>query len=218
MGHRIEELALEDGWTVHARIDLGTSIEAAVGADVAVEFTNPSAAPANVEALAALGIPVVVGTTGWQDQFPRVEAAVRTAGSAMVWSANYSVGAQLFFRMVREAAHLLSEHPQYGAWGWEIHHAAKRDAPSGTLLALVNTMRDAGYIHPVEVSCSRAGSHPGTHEIGFDSPDDTITLRHSARSRDGFARGALFAAQWIAGRKGVFTFEDVLFGPHAPPT
>lgn len=218
MGRRIEQLAIEDGWTIHARIDSGADIQAAAGADVAVEFTNAASTPANVEALARLRVPVVVGTTGWLDQLPRVEAAVASAGSALVWSANYSVGAQLFARVVRDAANLLSDHPEYGAWGWEIHHGAKRDAPSGTLLSLVDAMRAAGYAHPVDVSSNRAGAHPGTHEIGFDSPDDTITLRHTARSRDGFARGALIAARWVAGRSGVFTFDDVLFGPHAATT
>lgn len=218
MGQRIEQLAVADGWTIHARINSGTDLAAAAGADVAVEFTNAAAAAANIGALAALRVPVVVGTTGWLDQLAHVEAAVASAGSAMVRSANYSVGAQLFARVVRDAARLLSAHPEYGAWGWEIHHGGKQDAPSGTLLALVDAMRGAGYAHAVDVSSSRAGAHPGTHEIGFDSLDDTITLRHTARSRDGFARGALIAARWVAGRSGIFTFDDVLFGPHAATT
>jgi 4-hydroxy-tetrahydrodipicolinate reductase len=218
MGRRIEQIALEEGWLIHARIDAGDDLQAAGGADVAVEFTDAASTPANIEALAALHLPVVVGTTGWLDQLPRVEAAVVSAGAAMVWSANYSVGAQLFARVVRDAARLLSAHPQYGAWGWEIHHGAKRDAPSGTLRALVDAMRAVGYTQPIDASSSRAGAHPGTHEIGFDSPDDTITLRHVARNRDGFARGALIAARWVAGRRGVFTFDDVLFDPHATTT
>lgn len=218
MGRRIEQLAIEDGWTIHACIDAGNDLSAAAGADAAVEFTEAAATPANVTALAALRVPVVIGTTGWLDQRSRVEQAVLSTGSAMVWSANYSVGAQLFGRVVRDAARVLSAHPQYGAWGWEIHHRAKRDAPSGTLLALVDAMRAAGYAHAVDISSSRAGAHPGTHEIGFDSPDDTITLRHTARNRDGFARGALIAARWIVGRRGVYTFDDVLFGPNAVTT
>jgi 4-hydroxy-tetrahydrodipicolinate reductase len=218
MGRRIEQLAVEAGWTIHARIGSGAEIGSAAGADVAVEFTNPASAPVNVAALAALRLPVVVGTTGWLEQFASVEAAVTAAGSAMVWSANYSIGVQLFSRVVRDAAHLLAAHPQYGAWGWEIHHDTKRDAPSGTLIALVDAMRGAGYGAAIDVSSNRAGAHPGTHEIGFDSSDDTITLRHTARSRDGFARGALMAAHWIAGRTGIFTFGDVLFGPRAALT
>ena len=218
MGRRIEELAGEDGWTIHARIDSRADLPAAAGANVAVEFSCAAAVPDNVAALAALGIPVVVGTTGWLEQLPRVATAVADAGSAMVWSANFSVGARLFARVVSDAARLLATHPEYGAWGWEIHHRAKADAPSGTLLGLLDTMRAAGYAHPVDVGSNRAGTHPGTHEIGFDSPDDTLTLRHTARNRDGFARGALVAARWIAGRRGVFTFDDVLFGPHGAAT
>ncbi len=98
-----------------------------------------------------------------------------------------------------------------GAWAWEIHHQAKKDAPSGTLLKLVDCMREAGYTQPVDVSSNRAGAIPGTHEIGFDSPADTITLRHTARSREGFARGALEAARWVAGKTGCHEFSDILF-------
>ena len=110
-----------------------------------------------------------------------------------------------------EAAKLLASYPEYGAWAWEIHHITKMDAPSGTLLKLVDEMKSAGYSKNIDVSSSRAGAHPGTHEIGFDSAADTITLRHAARSREGFARGALKAAQWIAGKKGFYEFSEILF-------
>jgi 4-hydroxy-tetrahydrodipicolinate reductase len=110
------------------------------------------------------------------------------------------------------AANLLRDEAEYGAWAWEIHHDAKKDSPSGTLIHLVQAMKDAGYKRNIDTSSSRAGKHPGTHEIGFDSAADTITLRHTARSREGFARGALKSARWILTRKGVFTFEEVLFG------
>lgn len=215
MGRRIEELAIADGWTIHARIDSDTDLPAAAGADVAVEFTHAAAVPANVAALTAMQVPVVVGTTGWLDRLAAVQDDVRRGGSAMVWSANFSVGVRIFSRVVRDAAALLADQPQYGAWGWEIHHAAKRDAPSGTLLALIDDMRRAGYLRDIDASSSRAGTVPGTHEVGFDSAEDTITLRHTARSRDGFSRGALIAAQWVAGKQGVFTFDDVLFGQQA---
>ena len=116
------------------------------------------------------------------------------------------------FRLVNEAAKLLANEPAYGAWAWEIHHDTKKDAPSGTLIKLVDEMKKAGYTRHIDVSSNRAGRHPGTHDIGFDSAADTITLRHAARSREGFARGALKAAQWIVGKQGVFEFTDVLFG------
>jgi 4-hydroxy-tetrahydrodipicolinate reductase len=112
-------------------------------------------------------------------------------------------------RIVREAARLLANEPGFGAWAWEIHHATKQDAPSGTLLRLVEEMKAAGYTRDIDIASSRAGTHPGTHEIGFDSAADTITLHHAARSREGFARGALRAAQWIQGKKGVFEFSEL---------
>jgi 4-hydroxy-tetrahydrodipicolinate reductase len=110
----------------------------------------------------------------------------------------------VFTQLVTEAARLLAAEPDYGAWAWEIHHNTKKDAPSGTLLKLVDAMKQAGYQAPIDVGSNRAGRHPGTHEVGFDSGADTITLRHTARSREGFARGALRAAQWIIGKKGFY--------------
>jgi 4-hydroxy-tetrahydrodipicolinate reductase len=130
----------------------------------------------------------------------------------MVWSPNFSIGVNVFLRLVAEAARLLKDEPSYGAWGWEIHHSTKKDAPSGTLLKLVGEMKKAGYGRPIDASSNRAGAHPGTHEIGFDSAADTITLRHSARSREGFARGALKAAQWVVGKKGFFEFSEIMSG------
>jgi 4-hydroxy-tetrahydrodipicolinate reductase len=132
----------------------------------------------------------------------------------MIWSPNFSIGVNVFTRLVREAARLLANEPQYGAWAWEIHHHTKKDATSGTLIKLVEEMKAAGYTRPIDASSNRAGAHPGTHEIGFDSAADTITLRHTARNREGFARGALKAAQWIAdngGKKGLFEFNQILF-------
>jgi 4-hydroxy-tetrahydrodipicolinate reductase len=140
-----------------------------------------------------------------------VKQAVEANGIGLVWSPNYSVGVNAFFRLVREAARLLESQPSYAAWGWEIHHSAKKDAPSGTLLKLVDEMKQAGYTRPIDVSSNRAGAHPGTHEIGFDSSADTITLRHTARSREGFARGALQAAKWVVGKKGFYEFGEIIF-------
>jgi 4-hydroxy-tetrahydrodipicolinate reductase len=211
MGKLIEQLAPEYGCELHARIDLHDDCQQAAGADVAIEFTVPHAVAANVEKLAALGLPVVVGTTGWSAEMDRVQAAVARHGTGLVWSPNFSIGVNVFSRLVKEAARLLANEPQYGAWAWEIHHHTKKDAPSGTLLKLVSDMKAAGYTRTIDTASNRAGAHPGTHEIGFDSAADTITLRHSARSREGFARGALKAAQWIAGKKGVFEFSDILF-------
>jgi 4-hydroxy-tetrahydrodipicolinate reductase len=210
MGKWIEQLAPEYGFSIHSRIDIGDDLRQAAGADVAIEFTMPHAALANIETLAGLGLPLVVGTTGWLEHLPRVRGAVERGGTGLVWSPNFSIGVNIFLRVAGEAARLLKDEAQYGAWAWEIHHSAKKDAPSGTLIALVDGMKAAGYSRSIDSSANRAGAHPGTHEIGFDSAADTITLRHTARSREGFARGALKAAQWIPGKKGVFEFKDVL--------
>jgi len=222
MGKLIERLAPEYGFTVALKLDEfnnadfgGITKENFAGVDAAIEFSIPSAVAENVERISALGVNIVVGTTGWLDSADRVESAVARSGIGLVWSPNYSVGVNVFFRLVSEAARLLQNEADYSAWAWEIHHSAKKDAPSGTLLKLVQEMKRAGYTRGVSVSSNRAGAHPGTHEIGFDSAADTITLRHTSRSREGLARGALKAAQWIVGKKGFFEFSEVLFSePH----
>jgi len=211
MGRLIDQLAPEYGFTVTARMDIGRE-EPLDGADVAVEFSVPSSVAGNVAKVAALRIPIVVGTTGWSDQIPEVKSIISKHDSALVWSPNFSIGVNVFTRLVSEAARMLKNEKEYGAWAWEIHHITKKDAPSGTLIQLVDKMKAAGYERNIDVSSNRAGAHPGTHEIGFDSAADTIILRHAARSREGFARGALKAAQWIIGRKGFYEFSDVLFG------
>lgn len=218
MGRLIEQLAPEFGFSVVLKLDefnnadfSGITAENFAGVDVAIEFSVPSATVENVKRIAALGVNMVIGTTGWLGEIGRVKAAVERSGVGLVWSPNYSIGVNVFSRLVAEAARLLAAEEDYGAWAWEIHHAAKKDAPSGTLLKLVEEMKKAGYARPVTTASNRAGRHPGTHEIGFDSAADTITLRHTARSREGFARGALKAARWVAGKSGFFEFSDVLF-------
>lgn len=213
MGRMIESLAPAAGIEISHRLDVGWSeADMASRPDAAIEFTVPDAAVANLEKLAALRIPAVCGTTGWLGELDRVRRAVEANDTALVYSANFSIGVNVFQRLVSEAARLLRDEAQYESWAWEIHHSAKKDAPSGTLLQLTAAMRAAGYERRIDESSNRAGAHPGTHEIGFDSAADTITLRHAARSREGFARGALKAAQWIHGKRGVHAFADVLFG------
>ncbi|MEZ5356149.1 MAG: dihydrodipicolinate reductase C-terminal domain-containing protein [Bryobacteraceae bacterium] len=200
--------------SVTARLDLGytrADLDAAA-ADVAIEFSSPEAAVPNLEMLAAAGMPTVCGTTGWYDELDRVREAYAAGNTSLVYASNFSIGVNIFDRLAREAASLFAGQADYEAWAWEIHHSAKKDAPSGTLLTLTAAMKEAGYNRRIDESSSRAGSHPGTHEIGFDSAADTITLRHTARSREGFARGALRAAQWAPGKRGVFPFREVLFG------
>jgi 4-hydroxy-tetrahydrodipicolinate reductase len=211
MGRLVDQLAPEYGFTVTARLDIDRS-ESLDGASVAIEFSTPDSVLGNIQKLAALRIPVVVGTTGWQQYLADAKSIVDKNESALVWSPNFSIGVNIFTRLVSEAARLFKNEKEYGAWVWEIHHITKKDAPSGTLIKLVEQMRGAGFDRNIDASSNRAGAHPGTHEIGFDSAADTITLRHTARSREGFARGALKAAQWVIGRKGFYEFSDVLFG------
>ena len=219
MGRMIDSLASGYGFEVVLKLDefnnsnfSGITAEKFKGVDVAIEFSVPEAAIENIERISALGVNLVVGTTGWLKELDRVKAAVARHDTGLVWSPNYSVGVNVFFRAVAETAKLLSAEPDYEAWAWEIHHSMKKDAPSGTLLKLVDQMKQAGYSRPIDVGSNRAGRIPGTHEIGFDSPADTITLRHTAHNREGFARGALKAAKWAVGKKGFFEFTDVLFG------
>lgn len=223
MGHLIEQLAPQHDFEVVLRLKqqsnhnaAGITRDALENIDAAIEFSTPEAVVPNLKALAHLGIPTATGTTGWLDQLPEVKQAVEEFGAGLVHSPNFSVGVAVFSKLAGLAAELLRDEDTYGAWAWEIHHDSKKDAPSGTLLHLVRSMEEHGYKRPIDVASNRAGRHPGTHEIGFDSAADTITLRHAARNREGFAHGALKAARWVIGRKGVFTLEDVLFG--AKPT
>jgi 4-hydroxy-tetrahydrodipicolinate reductase len=218
MGRLIEQLAPEYGFAVALKLDEfnnanfeGLTAANFAGIDVAIDFSIPAAVRRNVEGIAALGVNLVLGTTGWLEHEQAVREAVQKNNVGLVWSPNYAIGVHVFFRLVREAARLLADQPEYGSWAWEIHHSTKKDAPSGTLLKLVDEMKRAGYGRRIDVSSNRAGAHPGTHEIGFDSAADTIVLRHESRSREGLARGALKAAQWVVGKKGFHEFGEMVF-------
>jgi 4-hydroxy-tetrahydrodipicolinate reductase len=218
MGRLVEQFAPEYGFRVALKLDEynnsnfeGVTAENFRGIDAAIDFSIPAAVVENVERIAALKVNIVLGTTGWLAQEARVREVVARNNIGLVWSPNYSIGMNAFLRVVAEASRLLAEEPAYGAWAWEIHHSTKKDAPSGTLLKLVDKMKQAGYGRNIDTGSNRAGTHPGTHEIGFDSAADTITLRHTARSREGFARGALKAAQWVVGKTGFHEFADILW-------
>jgi 4-hydroxy-tetrahydrodipicolinate reductase len=219
MGHLLEQLAPQHDFEVALRLEgvgnrnaSGITRELFKDIDAAIEFSHPEAAVSNLKALAQLGVPTATGTTGWLDHLPEVKQTVEESGAGLVYSPNFSTGVAVFRKLAALAAELLRDEDEYGAWAWEIHHAEKKDAPSGTLLHVVRSIQEHGYTRPIDTASNRAGRHPGTHEIGFDSAADTITLRHTARNREGFGHGALKAARWVIGRKGVFTFEDVLFG------
>jgi 4-hydroxy-tetrahydrodipicolinate reductase len=177
---------------------------------VAIDFSTAGALKENFLHYVERQLPAVIGTTGWADLAPGFRQQAEQAGLGVVASANFSIGVNLFEMMVADAAKRMRQHPQYGAWIHEAHHATKRDAPSGTALLLRDAMTAAGYDRPIDISSTRAGGIPGTHTIGFDAPSDTIELTHTARDRRGFASGALLAAQWIQGRRGWFSMMDVL--------
>lgn len=217
MGRLIEQLAPEYGFGVRLRLDAsnnagscGITAENFRGIRVAMDFSNASAVVQNIARLADLGINAVVGTTGWLQQLEQARSAVRDSGIGLVWSPNYSVGVNIFVQLASEASRRIARHREYGAWAWEIHHASKKDAPSGTLFKVVDEMKRADPGREISVGSNRAGAHPGTHEVGFDSAADTITIRHTARSREGFARGALLAARWVIEKHGWFEFHDVV--------
>jgi len=168
----------------------------------------------NFPRLATLGINVVAGTTGWNAEEARLRLAAAEAGIGVVAAPNFSVGVALFEALVASSGSLFEARDGYGAWIHEIHHAAKRDAPSGTALALRAAMQQGGFTRGIDVASSRAGHAPGTHTVGYDGPSETVTLTHTARDRSTFAHGALTAARWLHGRRGWFGMRDVLgLGP-----
>jgi 4-hydroxy-tetrahydrodipicolinate reductase len=180
------------------------------GVDVAIDFSTPDSVVANASALARRGICLVVGTTGWGRHEAALRQVIADSGVGIVVAPNFSTGVVLFEAIVAHAARLFGPQPDFGAFLHEAHHAAKKDAPSGTALLLKRSMEQAGFARPIDVSATRAGFIPGTHTIGFDGPAETITLTHAARDRTAFARGALAAARWVRGKQGWFTMQDVL--------
>lgn len=220
MGRLVEQLAPEHGFEVALRLN-GASNPGGAGItretfsrvnseiSVAIDFSAADAVADNAERLAELGVPVVVGTTGWHGDLPRVRAAVERHEAGLLHGANFSIGVQVFYRLAQAAARLLADEGSYESWLWEIHHSKKKDAPSGTLLEIRRVMEEAGWSRGIDVSSNRAGAIPGTHQIGFDSEADTILLEHRARSRAGFAHGALRAARWMTGRRGFYEFSAV---------
>lgn len=216
MGRSIDELAQTRGWEVVARLDeaetkSGISLERLGGADVAVEFTTPAAAPANIRQVVENGCPIVVGTTGWYAELADLGALVKERGGSMLTASNFSLGINIFEQVVEMAAALLGRAPSFDAQIIETHHAAKKDAPSGTAVTLGRAASAAwARDREIPITSVRTGSVPGTHEFLFDAPFEQIRLEHMARDRRVFAEGALVAAEWLIGRRGVFTMKDVL--------
>ena len=214
MGHAIAQLAAERDCEVVARLDIaetqnGIDAKALNGAQVAVEFTTPGSAAANVRGLIAAGIPTVVGTTGWYDALPEISADVKKRNGALLTATNFSLGVNAFEAILAQAAAILAATGGFDAHMIELHHSAKKDAPSGTAHTLEKAA-SATWGNEIPITSVRTGSIPGTHEVIFDSPFETIRLAHVARDRRVFAEGAIVAAKWLVGKKGVFTMKDLL--------
>jgi 4-hydroxy-tetrahydrodipicolinate reductase len=215
MGRAVEQVARERGHEIAAIVGRGDAAEITAErlgrADVAIEFTTPDGAVPNAVACVRSGIPVVLGSTGWHDQLPRLEQEVSAAGGALLWAPNFSLGVQLLARLVEQLASLQPARHGFSAHLLETHHAAKKDAPSGTAAMLARVFADAGAgILPT--SSLRVGHVPGRHELILDGPFEQLRVVHEARDRRVFADGAVAAAEWLARapRRGVFTLRDVL--------
>jgi 4-hydroxy-tetrahydrodipicolinate reductase len=216
MGQAIRELAEAKGWKVAAMIGeresaggSGITRSTVGNADVAVEFTEPKAAVANITAALRAGLPVVAGTTGWHDQLSAVMRVVSETGTALLWSPNFSLGANVLIELARYAGTLMQPLEEFDAHIVEIHHSKKKDAPSGTAVAIGKAASE-GLKRAIPTTSVRTGSVPGSHELIFDGLYEQLSLTHVARDRRVFAEGALAAADWLVGKRGVFTMRDVL--------
>jgi 4-hydroxy-tetrahydrodipicolinate reductase len=240
LGKMIEQIALSQGHTITSIVDLyvtqappGIKIAKTIAeanldsVDVAIEVTQPDMAVTNILALAERKIPTVVGTTGWHNHMDDVKKAIEKANSCLLWSSNFSIGVNMFYRIAWFAAELINNFPEFDAGGFESHHNKKIDSPSGTAKILAEgvlskierkkkiiweTMNRKPEADELHFPSLRMGSVPGTHSLFFDSPADTIEITHTARNREGFASGAIRAAQWLIAqnRRGVFTIDDMM--------
>ena len=210
MGQLVESLAPEYGFEIAGAVDSRKTGATWPDADVAIDFSVAAAVPSTVAELARRKMPVAIGTTGWLAEEAAVRAIAADAGLGVVAAPNFAIGVNLFLAVAERLATLMAAQPSFGAWIHESHHAAKKDAPSGTAISLEQRLRRHGYTADVPIASTRAGSIPGTHELGFDAPSETITLTHQARDRAAFARGALLAARWLQGRQGWYSMTDVL--------
>ena len=211
MGHIIESIALERGHEIVCIIDKDNTEDfhsaAFASADVAIEFTTPQTAEANVLRAWAVGVPVVSGTTGWNIEATRLEAIRQKAG--LMWSSNYSIGVNLLFALNKQLAKFMEAYPNYTPHMTEVHHIHKLDAPSGTAKTLQEAIGEE-RLPVTDIESIREGEVPGIHTITWDSEVDTITISHSAKSRKGFALGAVIAAEWMKGKTGWHTFDEVI--------
>jgi 4-hydroxy-tetrahydrodipicolinate reductase len=211
MGAAVSELALSGDVDIVATLghEIPITADSLQHADVAIEFTEPGAAPSNIRACVRAGCPVVVGTTGWYAELPELAKLVTQSGGALLWAANFSLGVHALSHLVRRAGELFAGLPGFDAALMETHHAAKKDAPSGTARMLQSDFA-VGAGRDVPITSVRVGSVPGTHTLILDGAFEQLSITHEVRDRRVFAEGALAAARWLVGRRGVFTLNDVL--------
>ena len=212
MGRTVEKMAKELGHEVVCVFDAGRD-EPLSGAEVLIDFSHASALDHALSIACGHKLDMVIGTTGWNERAGDVRARVGEAGIGCVYASNFSPGANVTFALARRAGELFARFPQYAAGMEERHHSQKKDAPSGTALRIAREVKDGsgGTLDP-PVAASRVGSEFGLHTLFFDSPDDLVELSHRARGREGFARGAVFAAEMVRGRKGLIPFDELVFG------
>jgi 4-hydroxy-tetrahydrodipicolinate reductase len=220
MGKVIERIALERGHTIVLRKTRQNAFDGLETADVAIDFSIPDAAVENITACLQNGIPVVSGTTGWLAQYEAMKALCKKQNGAFLYGSNFSLGVNLFFELNQKLAQLMAKFPQYAVDMEEIHHTQKLDKPSGTAITLAEGLLpytsftqwslDADATDALYIDVKRENEVPGTHSIFYRSAVDTIEIKHTAHNREGFAYGAVIAAEWLPTRKGVFTMKDVL--------
>jgi 4-hydroxy-tetrahydrodipicolinate reductase len=221
MGKVIERIALERGHEIVLKKSSNSSYTGLENADVAIDFSIPSAAVANISECFNSGIPVVSGTTGWLEEYSNMVALCEQKNGSFIYGSNFSLGVNLFFELNDYLAKMMSKFKNYSASMEEIHHTQKLDAPSGTAISLAKgIIENTEYTNwtldanPKEkelpIEALRIENVPGTHSIFYTSEVDTIEIKHTAHSRDGFALGSIIAAEWLVGKKGVFTMKDVL--------
>jgi 4-hydroxy-tetrahydrodipicolinate reductase len=220
MGKTIEKLALEKGYAIVARITSAEDLKDLQIADVAIDFSVPEAAVENISACFELGIPVVSGTTGWLKDYEKVLKLCQSCNGSFIYASNFSIGVNLFFELNRKLAEMMAKHKDYTVTIEEIHHTQKLDAPSGTAISLANDIidktryknwkLDAASANDIAINALRIEDVKGTHTVSYTSPIDTLSIKHEAHSREGFAMGALLAAAWLKDKKGVYSMKDVL--------
>jgi 4-hydroxy-tetrahydrodipicolinate reductase len=212
MGRMVERMALDLGHNISGYFSSAKwDLQAIQSADVCIEFTEPNSVLANVKRLAELKKNVVVGTTGWYHQLEEVQNHVLKNETALLYSPNFSLGVNIYLEILNHAAHLFNPFIEYDAAGIEYHHNQKKDSPSGTAQIMSDIIEQSmPRCKPLNFSSVRCGSIPGTHEMIFDSLSDTVKITHEARNRQGFAIGAIQAAEWLSNKRGIFTYSDCI--------